>query len=601
MGSVINRLSMKGVIMLRSHVVTFLLLLISGLVNASETAFVKDGKVVNAVEVGSWTKADGALIGEGVDMTFLYGNGKIGSGDFRITAKLKLDAIDGSAAALCLGNNATHFGFDGQNRQFFVNSPYFERLFGEQQTRFQKIDGLIEAGKPFHVVIERKGDFVKMIVQNRELFSFAFGDIPMGTLTLRPHRARMHVYDFAFDGNLQPFTEEEKNALTVGEKPMILDFVFSGEVSHQILFRERKENDGYNHIRIPAICMTKQGTLLAFAEGRIAGDTGKIEMLLRRSEDNGKTWSPIQVIWKDGDNTCGNPAPVCDMDTGTVWLLTTWNHGLDHEGQIMDGQSRYPRIPYILKSDDDGKTWSEAKPLPHLRKDHWGWYATGPCNGIQLTHGLHKGRLVIPANHSVVDIQRPRNDRYYSHIIYSDDHGVTWKLGGIDEMLTNESTVVELTDGSVMQNMRSYHGRNCRAVAISRNGGESLPTSGVLTGSPGDDAYLDATLDSPVCQASILRYNWPGNSQSGTILYSGPWGTARSKLTVWMSEDDAKSWSHRQLIFNGPAAYSNLVALPDGQVGLLAEIGTQTPYDTISFLTFPLSWVASAEKPEDHK
>ena len=111
------------------------------------------------------------------------------------------------------------------------------------------------------------------------------------------------------------------------------------------------------------------------------------------------------------------------------------------------------------------------------------------------------------------------------------------------------------------------------------------------------DAYLDETLYSPVCQASILRYDWQDNlsdsGKPGTILYSGPWGTARSNLTVWMSEDDGKSWSHRRLIHDGPAAYSNLVALPDGQVGLLAEIGTETPYDTITFMAFPLDWIAS--------
>ena len=379
------------------------------------------------------------------------------------------------------------------------------------------------------------------------------------------------------------------------------DQTVPAEVSHQILFRKGQENDGYNNIRIPAVCATKKGTLLAFAEGRVAGDTGKIEMLLRRSKDNGQTWEPKQVIWRDDDNTCGNPTPVCDMDTGTIWLLTTWNHGQDHEKDIMDGKSRFPRIPFVLKSDDDGKTWSDAKPLTHLRTDtdNWGWYATGPGNGIQLTRGPHKGRLVIPANHSIIDEKFPKSERYHSHIIYSDDHGASWKLGGINESLTNESTVVELTNGNVMQNMRSYHGRNSRAVAISRNGGESFPASGILTGTPDSDAYLDAALYSPVCQANILRYDWPQGEKPGTILYSGPWGTARAKLAVWLSNDDAKSWSHRQLLFDGPAAYSNLVALPDGRVGLLAETGTQTPYDTISFLTFPISWLISGEKTKN--
>ena len=87
----------------------------------------------------------------------------------------------------------------------------------------------------------------------------------------------------------------------------------------KVLFR--KGVDGYNNIRIPAICSTKEGTLLAFAEGREAGDKGDIDLIMRRSEDEGKTWGGINVIWDDKDNTCGNPCPVVDLDTGTIWYF----------------------------------------------------------------------------------------------------------------------------------------------------------------------------------------------------------------------------------------------------------------------------------------
>ena len=150
----------------------------------------------------------------------------------------------------------------------------------------------------------------------------------------------------------------------------------------KVIFRKRV--DGYNNIRIPAICYTKDGTLLAFAEGREAGDKGDIDLIMRRSEDEGKTWGGINVIWDDKDNTCGNPCPVVDLDTGTIWLFLTWNLGSDSEIAIMTGQSGYPRSPWVTYSDDDGKTWAKPKKLPHLRKKKWTWYATGPGNGIQL-------------------------------------------------------------------------------------------------------------------------------------------------------------------------------------------------------------------------
>ena len=68
----------------------------------------------------------------------------------------------------------------------------------------------------------------------------------------------------------------------------------------------------YNNYRIPSIIVTQKGTLLAFCEGREGGDAGNIDLLLKRSEDGGKTWGKEQVIWDDKENTCGNPCPVVD-------------------------------------------------------------------------------------------------------------------------------------------------------------------------------------------------------------------------------------------------------------------------------------------------
>lgn len=94
--------------------------------------------------------------------------------------------------------------------------------------------------------------------------------------------------------------------------------------------------DGYHTWRIPALVVSANGTLLAFAEGRkeSASDTGKIDLAVRRSTDHGQTWGPIQVIWSDGLNTCGNPSPVLDRDTGVLWLALTWNNGADKARQI---------------------------------------------------------------------------------------------------------------------------------------------------------------------------------------------------------------------------------------------------------------------------
>ena len=338
---------------------------------------------------------------------------------------------------------------------------------------------------------------------------------------------------------------------------------------------------GYHSYRIPAIVRTAKGALLAFCEGRKdgRGDAGNIDLVLRRSSDDGRTWSDPQVIWDDGLNTCGNPCPVVDQKTGTIWLLLTWNHGQDHERDIMAGTSREVRQVYVAHSDDDGLTWSQpAKISQHVRQPHWRWYATGPGNAIQLTRGPHAGRLLIPANHS--DHSDADRHPFRSHVFWSDDHGKSWTLGGVHQDRTNESAVVELSDGSILQSMRSYHGRHNRATSVSRDGGQTW-----------GDVYLDDALQTPVCQGNILRYSWPDDKRMGgksRILFSSPSGQGRTELTVRLSDDEGKTWPINKVIHKGEAAYSNLVVLSDGRIGNLFE---KDGYRTISLASFTLDWL----------
>ena len=342
----------------------------------------------------------------------------------------------------------------------------------------------------------------------------------------------------------------------------------------------------YHTYRIPAIVMTNEGTLLAFCEGRKSGggDAGDIDLLIVRSPDQGRTWSSPKVVWEDGQNSCGNPTAVVDGETGVIWLAMTWNDGRDHEKEIMKGIARTGRHPYVTYSKDDGLSWAEPRRISETtRKAHWRWYATGPGNGIQLTRGQHNGRLLLPANHS--DHSDPQKHPYRSHAIWSDDHGKTWRLGGIHEDRTNESAVVELRDGSVMQLMRSYHDAKSRAVAISSDGGETWGRQ-----------FLEDELNTPVCQASALRYSWPEQDKLGgksRILFASPRGSKRNHFTVWLSYDEGETWPVRREIYSGASAYSCLVKLSDSRIGLLYE---KDSYKKISFVTFTLNWLEEGRK-----
>src|SRR5262249_20357134 len=145
-----------------------------------------------------------------------------------------------------------------------------------------------------------------------------------------------------------------------------------------------------------------------------------------------------------------------------------------------------------------------------------------------------------------------------SHVIYSDDGGATWKLGGGAGPDCNECQVAERADGTLLLNMRSYRGNNPRLSATSGDGG--------LTWSRPGGA---AALGEPVCQGSLLRY--PG--EKGLLLFANPAGLKREKLTVRLSEDGGKTWPASRLLHEGPAAYSCLAVLPDGSVACLYERG----------------------------
>ena len=140
--------------------------------------------------------------------------------------------------------------------------------------------------------------------------------------------------------------------------------------------------EGYHTYRIPAVVTTPNGTVLAFSEGRKEGrsDAGAIDLLLKRSTDNGSTWGPMQLICDSEGNTCGNPAPVIDHETGTIWLLITWNLGTDTERAIMDGTSEDTRRVFVTSSTDDVQTWAEPTEITSdVKPEHWRGYATGPA------------------------------------------------------------------------------------------------------------------------------------------------------------------------------------------------------------------------------
>jgi len=326
--------------------------------------------------------------------------------------------------------------------------------------------------------------------------------------------------------------------------------------------------EGYHTYRIPAVVLSSKQTLLAFCEGRKTGrgDHGDLDLVLRRrpllrsgARDGGKTWQPMQLVYEEGGTakiTIGNPCPVVDRSTGTVWLPFCRNND---------------RV-FITHSTDDGKSW--AKPVEitkDVKKPGWDWYATGPGHGIQLSGG----RLLIPCDHRAREGGgEGLKGSGHSHVFYSDDHGKTWKLGGVTEQGMNECEVVELADKSLLLSMRNYLGKKQRAFSRSTD-------AGLTWSKPKHHEQVYC----PTCQSSIQRYSLGAKN---VILYSGPGGQGRNNMTVRLSYDEGKTWPVAKVIYRGSSAYSDLVVLPDGTIGCLYE---RDNYGKITFARLTLDWL----------
>ena len=340
--------------------------------------------------------------------------------------------------------------------------------------------------------------------------------------------------------------------------------------------------EGHKSYRIPAITALPNGELLAFCEGRVngSGDFGDINIVMKRSRDNGKTWSALQYVAEFDTLQAGNPAPVVDLTDplyprGRLFLF--YNTGNDHEGEVRKGKG-YKQVWYKTSSNA-GHTWSDPvdittqvhRPLqPQVNpaynfSEDWRTYANTPGHAMQFQSGKYRGRIIIAANHSAGPPQNHSTD-YDAHGFYSDDHGKTFRLGAsIRVPGSNESMAVELGDGRLMMNSRNQKGDiKARIVSISNDGGTSWDTS-----------YFDKNLPDPVCQGSIVGI---GRKKSKAILaFCNAADTSRrNNLMLRISFDDGKTWDKHYLIYKRDepgdnAAYSDIIPISNTDVGILYE------------------------------
>ena len=342
--------------------------------------------------------------------------------------------------------------------------------------------------------------------------------------------------------------------------------------------------EGYKSFRIPAIIKSSNNDLLAFCEGRVnsSGDFGDIDIVMKRSTDNGKTWTSISKVVNYDLLQAGNQAPVIDntdpaYPKGRIFLF--YNTGNNHEGEIRKGKG--VREVWYKTSIDNGLTWSDAVNIttqthrpnyPQVSatynfKEDWRSYANTPGHGLQILNGLYRGRIFIAANHSS-GAPLPKFMDYNAHAYYSDDHGKTFKLSEtVNVPGSNESTAAEISNNRVMLNARDQSGHiKARLAVIGSNGGANWDTS-----------YFDNQLPDPVCEGSILNIGI--KNKINILAFSNAADTLhRNNLTLRISFDEGITWAKQIPIDKSPiegakdfTAYSDLVKMRNNKIGVLYE------------------------------
>lgn len=337
----------------------------------------------------------------------------------------------------------------------------------------------------------------------------------------------------------------------------------------------RQGDDGVHTYRIPALVETRKGTLIAVADARHDKSSdlpGRISLVMRRSFDKGTTWSPAQVIRKVEQGGVGDASLLLDRGSGRVWCF----HGYGppgigfptaKPGAVTGAETLQVHAIY---SDDDGDTWSPPVDItPQIKDPSWqAMFATSGTH-FETSHGRYLVPMVVRDSGRAVSARNA----------YSDDKGRTWKIGPAIGRGTDESKAVELADGTILENMRAG---KARAVARSRDGGITF-----------DEPAEEAALVDPSCNAGITRYQRRGRN---LLVFTNAASERRENLSVKISPDGGRTWTGGRTIHSGPAAYSTVIALRDGTIGVLYERGEKYAAERITFARFNLEWIMGARR-----
>lgn len=393
------------------------------------------------------------------------------------------------------------------------------------------------------------------------------GDIPF-EITLPAGNHRLWVSATAKpSADMDDIIEAQITQIATDKKTYTIAKEVSSFKKHIGIAVRKRGDDKVHTYRIPGIVSTDKGTLLAVYDIRYNNSKDlpeNIDVGLSRSTDGGKTWEPMKIIMDMGEphenNGIGDPAILFDPATKKIWVAALWSKGNRSIAGSEPGLSPDTTGQFILvSSDDDGLTWSEPINITtQVKNPIWHLYFNGPGSGITMQNGT-----LVFASQYWDEQKKPGIP--HSTIIYSDNHGETWKSGVGAKSNTTEAQVVETTPGTLMLNMRDNRGK-FRSVATTTDMGKTWK----------EHATSRSALADPVCMGSFIKANVHVKGKPGEVLFFSNPNTAleRYNMTLKASLDLGESWlpANETLVDENECyGYSTLVKIDANTIGMLYE------------------------------